>query len=466
MIKSKKAIKPIAIACTILVLLGLLAGFVAYSFMDNKVSRDVSLSEAQQYVDKTFKSLPKVTAKGSKAVLAQTEIKVLDVKKGTERNFVLECEYSTLDAGAVISANKQALVDAAYLLTYNAEQEGKKLNATKICQGIAPDFEAVLAGAEKKSGKITLYLYEVSEGKFSIWLSDEAVDACMGGLVTAAKEIDKIKTASLAGREIDIANSNTIRSGVKDYIALSNYDSEKPITGNFVVRWVNDFKYDFNRNFLENGRWHYLLEGLGTTLAITGCAGLIGVLLGFIIAIIRCTAQTTGKLKFVDAVCRFYLTVIRGTPVMVQLLIIYFVLLLPIGVPKFTAAVICFGLNSGAYVAEIVRGGIMSVDKGQNEAGRSLGFNFPQTMWHFIVPQAFKAVLPALANEFITLLKESSVAFYIGVADLTQGGLKIRSITYSNFMPLIAVALIYLIIVLILTRLVGILERRLRKSDH
>ncbi len=151
---------------------------------------------------------------------------------------------------------------------------------------------------------------------------------------------------------------------------------------------------------------------------------------------------------------------------MVQLLIIYFVILLPAGVDKFPAAVLCFGLNSGAYVAEIVRGGIMSVDRGQNEAGRSLGFGFAPTMVHIIIPQAFKAVLPALANEFITLLKESSVAFYIGVADLTQGGLKIRSLTYSNFMPLIAVAVIYLIIVLILTRLVGLLERRLRKSDH
>lgn len=151
---------------------------------------------------------------------------------------------------------------------------------------------------------------------------------------------------------------------------------------------------------------------------------------------------------------------------MVQLLIIYFVLLLPLGVPKFLSAVLCFGLNSGAYVAEIVRGGIMSIDKGQNEAGRSLGFNFPQTMIHFIIPQAFKAVLPSLANEFITLLKESSVAFYIGIADLTQAGLKIRSQTYTDFMPLLASALIYLVIVLILTKLVGILERRLRRSDH
>ena len=151
---------------------------------------------------------------------------------------------------------------------------------------------------------------------------------------------------------------------------------------------------------------------------------------------------------------------------MVQLLIIYFVLLLPLGVEKITAAILCFGVNSGAYVAEIVRGGIMGVDEGQMEAGRSLGFNYAQTMWYIIIPQAFKSVLPALANEFIALLKETSVASYIGVSDLTRGGEIIRSITFSNFMPLVAVALIYLLLVLGLSQLVKLLERRLRKSDR
>jgi ABC-type amino acid transport system permease subunit len=151
---------------------------------------------------------------------------------------------------------------------------------------------------------------------------------------------------------------------------------------------------------------------------------------------------------------------------MIQLLIIYFVLLAPLQINKFIAAVICFGINSGAYVAEIVRGGIMSVDGGQLEAGRSLGLGYGTTMLYIVFPQAFKAVLPSLANEFIVLLKETSVAFYIGVADLTQGGLRIRSITYSNFMPLLAVALIYWILVMVLTKLVSILERRLRKSER
>ncbi|MBQ2934342.1 MAG: amino acid ABC transporter permease [Clostridia bacterium] len=232
------------------------------------------------------------------------------------------------------------------------------------------------------------------------------------------------------------------------------------------MKWWHDIVDEFKRNFVSKNQWRYLTDGLLTTLSISGLSALMGTFIGFFVAIIRCTYQTTGKLKFLDSVFSLYLTIMRGTPVMVQLLIIYFVFLLPAGVDKFPAAVLCFGLNSGAYVAEIVRGGIMSVDKGQIEAGRSLGFNYASTMIHVVVPQAFKAILPSLANEFITLLKESSVAFYIGVADLTQGGLKIRSITYSNFMPLIAVALIYLVIVMILTKLVGLLERRLRKSDH
>ena len=210
----------------------------------------------------------------------------------------------------------------------------------------------------------------------------------------------------------------------------------------------------------------YLVRGLGTTLSITFLSLLLGLVIGFVVAIIRCTYQKTGKLALLDTITRLYVSIMRGTPVMIQLMIIYFVILLPIGIEKFTAAVLCFGINSGAYVSEIVRGGIMSIDDGQLEAGRSLGFNYVATMWYIIIPQAIKAVLPALANEFIALLKETSVAFYIGVADLTQGGLKIRSITYSNFMPLIAIAVVYLVLVLGLSYLVSLLERRLRRSDR
>jgi len=171
-------------------------------------------------------------------------------------------------------------------------------------------------------------------------------------------------------------------------------------------------------------------------------------------------------MKVLNAICQVYLTVIRGTPVVVQLLIIYFVVFASTDVSKVIAAVMAFGINSGAYVAEICRSGIMSIDIGQLEAGRSLGFSYAQTMWHIILPQAFKNVLPALGNEFIVLLKETSVAGYIALEDLTKGGDIIRSRTYNALFPLLAVALIYLAMVMIFTRLVAILERRLKQSER
>ena len=193
---------------------------------------------------------------------------------------------------------------------------------------------------------------------------------------------------------------------------------------------------------------------------------LVGILLGFIVAIIRSTYDKTGKMKILNFLCNIYLTVIRGTPVVVQLLIIYFVIFGSVRIDKVVVAVIAFGINSGAYVAEIVRGGIMSIDQGQFEAGRSLGFNYFQTMINIILPQALKNVLPALGNEFIVLLKETSVAGYIALQDLTKAGDIIRSETYSPMMPLLAVAVIYLTFVMILSFLIKQLERRLRNSER
>ena len=223
------------------------------------------------------------------------------------------------------------------------------------------------------------------------------------------------------------------------------------------------FKY---LNFVADNRWKYLTEGLKTTLIITFFACLMGIVLGFLVGMIRSTYEKTHKLKVLNAICKVYLTVIRGTPVVVQLLIIYFVVFGSVRVDKVIVAILAFGINSGAYVAEIFRSGIMSIDPGQMEAGRSLGFNYAQTMWYIIMPQAFKTVLPTLCNEFISLLKETSVSGYIAIQDLTKGGDIIRSRTYSAFMPLIAVAIIYLIIVMIFTKLIQILERRLRQNER
>lgn len=228
---------------------------------------------------------------------------------------------------------------------------------------------------------------------------------------------------------------------------------------------LNTFMEKLYDNFVKEDRYLYLVRGLSTTLTITFFAVILGIILGFLVAIIRSTYAKTNKLKILNALCNLYLTVIRGTPVVVQLMIMYYVVFVSLNNKVFVAA-IAFGINSGAYVAEIVRSGIMSIDQGQFEAGRSIGFSYPQTMLYIIMPQAFKNVLPALANEFIVLLKETSVCGYIGLVDLTRGGDYIRSRTYEAFLPLIAVALIYLTIVLILTALVARLERRLRSNER
>lgn len=225
-------------------------------------------------------------------------------------------------------------------------------------------------------------------------------------------------------------------------------------------------KSRFILNFIGDDRWKYIADGLVVTLKVTLFACLVGIAIGFFIAMVRSTYDKTGRLKPLNLLCNLYLTVIRGTPVVVQLLIIYFVIFGSVKIDKSLVAILAFGINSGAYVAEIFRSGIMSIDAGQFEAGRSLGFNYSQTMWYIIMPQALKNVLPALCNEFIALLKETSVAGYIALQDLTKGGDIIRSRTYDAFMPLIAVALIYLTLVIIFTKLVQILERRLRKSER
>lgn len=229
---------------------------------------------------------------------------------------------------------------------------------------------------------------------------------------------------------------------------------------------LQSFQERFYLNFIADDRWKYLVNGLKVTLTITFFALIIGVVLGFLVAIVRSTYDKTGKLKILNLICKVYLTVIRGTPVVVQLLIIYFIIFGSVDINETLVAVMAFGFNSGAYVAEIFRSGIMSIDDGQFEAGRSLGFNYAQTMFYIIMPQAFKNVLPALGNEFIVLLKETSVSGYIALEDLTKGGDIIRSRTYDAFMPLIAVAVIYLVMVMIFTKLVNMLERRLRNSDH
>ena len=242
-----------------------------------------------------------------------------------------------------------------------------------------------------------------------------------------------------------------------------------------MPEWLTKLIKDFNTAFIEDNRWKYIVEGVENTLILTFFALILGVVLGVVIAAIRTTYDKQynsmrrgfGKvlLSISNAICKVYLTVIRGTPAMVQILIIFFIIMASSN-NKMLCGVIAFGINSAAYVAEIIRSGIMSIDIGQTEAGRSLGLNYMQTMWLIVLPQAFKNILPALANEFIVLLKETAIAGYVGVTDLTRGANIIRGITYQSFWPLLAIAGIYLVLVMFFTWAVGILERRLRKSER
>lgn len=222
----------------------------------------------------------------------------------------------------------------------------------------------------------------------------------------------------------------------------------------------------FKNDFITEGRYLYLLQGLGNTLLITFFAIIISLILGSAIAIVRATHDRTGRMRILNAICQVYLALLRGTPTMVQLLIIYYVVFASVDVSKVFVAVVAFAINSSAYLAEVVRGGIMSVDRGQMEAGRCLGLSYGQTMRLVILPQAYKNVLPAIGNELITLLKETSIAGYIGIVDLTKGSDIIRSITYDAILPLTTVALIYLALVFMLTTVVNKLEKNLRKNER
>lgn len=245
----------------------------------------------------------------------------------------------------------------------------------------------------------------------------------------------------------------------------------------FLKATLNERLY---QNFIKDDRYQYILNGFVATVKITFFAILLGLLLGVITAVIRSTYDTTHTTKYgslsqrllqyllnvLNLIAKLYLTVIRGTPTLLQLLIIYFVIFGSVNINKTLVAVLAFGINSGAYIAEIVRSGIMSVDKGQFEAGRSLGFGYIRTMWYIILPQAVKNILPAIGNEFIVLLKETSVSGYIAIQDLTKGADIIRSQTYDAFVPLIGAAVIYLVCVVILSHFVNLLERRLRQNER
>ena len=256
-------------------------------------------------------------------------------------------------------------------------------------------------------------------------------------------------------------------------ISFADWLSNAPVWFQAWPQWIQNFVFQLYQTFVYQDRYMFFVNGLKITFIVTIGALIIGTIIGVFIAIIRVSHDSVTEkkpniiLRVLNRICTWYLTIIRGTPMMVQLLIMGFVVMVP---NTETQCVICgivtLGINSGAYVAEIVRSGIMSIDVGQMEAGRSMGFNYVETMWYVIIPQAFKNILPALGNEMITLLKDTSLVSVIALRDVTKQTQNIVSLTYQAYVPYISLAVIYLVIVMIMTKLLGILERRLRKSER
>ena len=328
-------------------------------------------------------------------------------------------------------------------------------------------FSLTVFGAEQDVATINIYLGDKDEAtvltKVTYKLNGEIISEDIDDTVKASI----VKIGKISVPEGAKLISVTTEFGEEYSFGGGEIKNNKTYTlyKNFFHKIYTMVERGIRATFIEESRWKLFTNGLGVTLGITAGALVIGIVLGFVVAIIRSTYDTTGKLKVLSGICKVYLAVIRGTPVVIQLMIMYFIILASVRNGTISA-IIAFGINSGAYVAEIVRSGIMSIDKGQFEAGRSLGFNYAQTMIYIICPQAFKNILPALGNEFIALVKETSIAGYVAIMDITKAGDTVRSVTYAPFFPLIVVAVIYLIIVLGLTKLMNMIERKLRNSDH
>lgn len=393
---------------------------------------------------------------------------------------ILDEEFTNEDyAIAIAKGNNDLLADI------NAALEELKANGVmqKIIDNYIGDNKGSYkyetpTGTDKSKGTLVMATnaafepYEYVEGEKIVGIDADlalAISDILGmELEIEDMEFDSVITAVSSGKaDIGMAGLTVTPDRLKSINFTDSYTTSEQV---IVVRngesdELSLFSLErYKNNFIKDNRWQYIADGLLTTLEISFFAVIIGVVFGVIFAIIRASHDKTGKLRLLNILVKIYVTIIRGTPVMIQLLIIYYVIFATSNVDKVLVAVLAFGLNSAAYMTEIVRSGIMSIDNGQFEAGRSLGFNYVQTMKHFILPQAFKNVLPAIGNELIVLIKETSISGYIGIMDMTRGADYIRSRTYDAFPPLIAVALVYLAIVMLLSTLVGRLEKRLNKE--
>lgn len=449
----------------------LVVGICAFFLLRQYAADDIAPDEAQELIAQAFDDMSNArTQDTAQYVLDHIQCTVTDVYPGKDGAQIAVCRIQTIHAGDVLLDNLPMLMQVD-----TVDDSGRQMVSTKLKITINQTLLPLMQEAEPLTvDACEIPIYE-NENGYVVYTSDEVVNTCTGGLIDAIAQVKATEELTLPDGSVIVPQTN-LKNAVTECVLLT-YDNAQPANGGALQSWFNELKQKFYLNFIEANRYQYLTRGLLTTLEITFFALILGIVGGFLIAVVRATWDKNkdippknrllrGLLAVGNAICRLYLTVIRGTPVVVQLLIIYYVIFASANVNKIFVASLAFGLNSAAYVAEIVRSGIMSIDVGQMEAGRSLGLNYVQSMTMIILPQAFKTVLPALANEFIVLLKETSISGYIAIQDLTKGGDIIRSRTYDAFMPLIAVALVYLAVVVLLSSLVTKLERRLRRSDR
>ena len=456
------SLKKLWITVITAVLIAAAVFFVVYEINQSTKASEITVEEAELFVNSAFDEM--AVSGPSKLLSEINSVKVSSISYGEEKDIILNCSVDTVDVYSALSSRYDEFLST----------DIKKKNGTmfKSALDFKLEFEdkliEIINSLPLVKTDFTVSLFETKNG-LTVYAEDDVIDAVFGGVLSLEKEVSEITTFTDASGRTQKIQSGNVNKGLIQCFEL-RYSKEKPDTSNYIGRAWNKLKKDFYNNFIKYDRWKTIFAGLWATIKLTLFSLLIGIVLGFIVAFIRCTYLKTTKkgiiLRLLNGISQIYLTVTRGTPVVVQIMIIYFVIFMPLGVDKFLSAVVCFGLNSGAYVAEIVRGGIMSVDDGQTEAGRSLGFNYMSTMGYIVFPQAFKAVLPALANEFVVLLKETSIAFYIGLGDLMYSINAIRAATYSPFMPLVSAAIIYLAMVLVPSKLVSMLERRLRNNER
>ena len=297
----------------------LIAGVFAVDAIANRRGDlELSAEQAQAYIEQTLKDLPTAGAECSLYTVENTKIEVLSVEPGAAREFVVRVKYTTPDVSSMYEANKNDLFVSVYEYVQQREADGKKVNATLIQIQVEQKILSLLEAQPKTEGEVDVYFYDTRAEQPVMYLSDESLDALLGGYVSVKDDIKATMSFSVNGEEVSIEYDNTFRNGINQCFGLKNYDAEIPDTSSPLQQKINDLGDEFYRNFIEDNRWLYLVEGLGNTLAITALALLLGIVLGVVSALIRIVHDKTDKLYYLDKLMGLYLSAIRGTPVMVS----------------------------------------------------------------------------------------------------------------------------------------------------